>query len=92
MSKNRKKNKGPTDLIPQLDLKKKNYMHEVPEGIHLEMHIEWKIKDAERDVVGPLRAFAIEDGMLKVLNRSIDLIYKYPVKELRRVHLVTTKV
>lgn len=74
--------------IPTLDLSVGNYEHNVPDHLNLNMHIEWKLKGAEAEHVGPLKAFAIENGMLKVLNRNAPIVYNYPIAEVKRAYMM----
>lgn len=74
--------------IPQLDLRVSDYLHEVPENLKLEMVVEWKQRDTEIETIGPLKAFAIEDGELKVVNRLVDIVYRFPIKQIKRAYML----
>lgn len=76
------------DGIPVLDLKKKFFIHEVPAHLNLEMVIQWKQFGSETDTVMNIKAFAIEDKKLKVVNRDCDTMFVYPVNKLKRVFLM----
>jgi len=76
--------------IPELRLKGDEYFHEVPAHLNLELIVEWKLGTAPKEVIGPVRAFSLEDGHLKVVNRNIDLVYTHPVKQIHRAYLLPT--
>lgn len=70
-----------------LDLSIREFLHEVPEAMNIEMMITFKHKDEAPEFINPVLAFAIKDGILRVITRSHHIWY-YEVKSLRRVMLV----
>lgn len=76
--------------LPQIDLKRGDFVHVVPDEHKIELCITWKVKDAERDFINPVRAFSIEENgkYFKVVNRNHHTVYSYPIKELRSVIII----
>lgn len=74
--------------IPVLNLKVPDYVHQVPDEQKLDMIVEWKLGNTETETIGPIKAFAIEDGELKVVNRNINTVWRFPIKEIKRAYML----
>lgn len=85
---NRKKRALAAAGIPELNLRVPDYVRVLPEEMVLEMFIEWKLKNSDKEIIGPLRAFSIEKGFLKVVNRNIDYIWSFPIEQIKRAYML----
>jgi hypothetical protein len=77
-------------VTPQLDLKRDDFMHAVPEDQKMEIIIHWKGGNKYKpDFINPVAAFAKHDGQLKVINRNLpDYVYAYDLKEIKAVYIL----
>jgi hypothetical protein len=82
--------------IPQLDLKREDFIHTVAEDSKIELIIHWrntKGQQFEPETLGPVHAFAIQEGKLKVINRALmDTAYTFNLKEIKRVFIMPIEV
>lgn len=78
---------------PQLDLKRGDFIHHVPESDKIELIIHWKGQGYEPEVINPVHAFAIQDGKLKVINRNLlDTSYTFKIKEISKVFIMPMEI
>lgn len=81
------KNK-PTNMIPQINLKQPDFLHNVPEKYHLEITVQWKKGNIENEVISPVSSFSIEGEYFRVTNRLSSYRYSYKIKELKYVFIL----
>ena len=78
--------------MPQLDLKREDFIHTVDADKNFELIIHWrntKGMQFEPETIGPVHAFAIQDGKLKVINRNLmDTAYTFTIKEIKSVFIM----
>jgi hypothetical protein len=81
-----KKNKSP---VPTLNLKGDDFIHSVPDEIRLELIIHWKGQGYQPEHINPVKAFAKQDGKLKIINRNLpDVCYTFDIKEIKNVFVM----
>jgi len=85
------KNK-PANMIPQINLKQADFLHNVPEQYHLEITVQWKKGNIENEVISPVSSFAIEGEFLRVTNRLADFRYSYKLKDIKAAYILTKDV
>lgn len=85
------KNK-PANMIPQINLKQADFLHNVPEQYHLEITVQWKKGNISNDVLSPVGSFAIEGEYLRVTNRLADFRYSYKLKDIKAAYILTKDV
>lgn len=85
------KNK-PANMIPQINLKQADFLHNVPEQYHLEITVQWKKGNIENEVISPVSSFAIDGEFLGVTNRLADFRYSYKLKDIKAAYILTKDV
>lgn len=81
--------KSKESVVPQLDLKRADFIHAVPENENIEIIVHWKLKNCQPEFINPVKAFSKQDGQLKVINRNLpDTCYTFDLKQVRRVFII----
>lgn len=76
-------------LVPTLKLKGDDYIHAVPDEHNIELIIHWKGQGFTPEYINPVKAFAKQDGKLKIINRNLhDTCYTFDVKEIKCVYVI----
>lgn len=75
------------DGIPVLDLKSKG-AHSVPDELRLQMHVEWKLKDSDQDIIFDVQAFALTGKELKVVDKKAEVVRVFKTNLLKRAYLI----
>lgn len=80
-------------LLPTLNLKGDDFIHEVPAEMKMEVIIHWKGQNFQPEHINPVKAFAKQDGKFKVINRNLpDTCYTFDLKEIKRVFLMPMEI
>lgn len=75
--------------IPTINLKGDDFIHQVPDGSKFEIIVHWKGQGYEPESINPVKAFSLQDGKLKIINRNLpDTCYTFSVKEIKRAYLI----
>ena len=85
------KNK-PANMIPQINLKQPDFLHNVPEQYHLEITVQWKKGGLDNEIIFPVSSFAIEGEYLRVTNRLADYRYSYKLRDIKAAFILTKDV
>lgn len=85
-------NNKPANMLPQINLKQPDFLHNVPEQYHLEITVQWKKGSIENEVISPVSSFAIEEDFLRVTNRLADFRYSYKLKDIKAAYILTKDV
>lgn len=81
-----KKSKSP---VPMLNLKGDDFMHAVPDEHNLEFIVHWKQKNSQPEFINPVKAFAKQNGELKIINRNLpDTCYTFKLNEVKAVYIM----
>lgn len=81
-----KKNKS---VVPTINLKGDDFIHEVPAEMRMEVIIHWKGQGYTPEHINPVHAFSVQDGKFKVINRNLlDTSYTFTIKEIKCVYLL----
>lgn len=79
--------------IPSINLKGGDFIHAVPDDLKMEVIIHWKGKGYQPEYINPVKAFSVQEGKFKVINRNLpDTCYTFDIKELQRVYLLPMDV
>lgn len=77
------------DTVPQLNLKGKDFSHIVPEDIDIDLFIEWRDGNLDREWLSKVLGFQKKDGQFMVISKNNrNYRYIYNLKEIRRVFVV----
>lgn len=81
--------KSKKSAMPTIDLTLTDFVHEIPEEMKFEIIIHWKKYGHEPESINPVKAFGINDGKLKIINRNLpDTAYTFYVKDVKRAFLI----
>lgn len=74
---------------PTLDLKVDDFIHVVPDDQRLEIIIHWKGQGYAPEFINPVKAFAKQDGKLKIINRNLPgTSYVFDIKEIKNAFII----
>lgn len=75
--------------VPTLKLTGDDYIHAVPDEHNIELIIHWKGQAFQPEHINPVKAFAKQDGKIKIINRNLpDTCYTFDIKEIKRVYVI----
>lgn len=80
-------------VVPTINLKGGDFIHEVPTDLNMEIIIHWKGQGFQPEFINPVKAFSKQDGKLKIINRNLpDTCYTFDIKEVSKVYLMPMEI